>query len=117
MKNQGKLDSVTKNLNAIKARFINHIAAGEGLADFAISAPGLSLKQEITELRQNGLVFIGPIEMNRVQSSGKKILWNVAVPKTNDLPFLITDNTPKTWRIGETKPLPEKNGVTGISSI
>lgn len=117
LKKQSKLSLFTKNLNAIKARFIDHIASGEGLADFAISTPNLDLQQEIKTLQQQGLIFNGPILMERTNPNGQKIIWNVAVPKTNNLPFLIADETPRAWRLGTTKPLLEQNGVTGIASI
>ena len=42
LKKQNKLDFFTSNLNAIKARFVDHIASGEGLMDYAISAPHLN---------------------------------------------------------------------------
>ncbi len=115
LKKQNKLDAFTSNLNAIKARFIDHIASGEGIMDFAISAPHLNLQQIIAS--QQNQTLVGPIRMDRIRPDDKKIVWDVAVPKNNSLPFLITDITPKSWRTLKDQSITQQNGVTGIAEI
>lgn len=117
LKKQDRLASITVNLDAIKSRFIDHIAAGEGLADFAISASHLNLHQEIIALHKQGLSLAGPICMDRICPDEKKVVWDVAVPKTNSLPFLITDVTPRSLRAGKHRSFLQDNGVTGVASI
>jgi hypothetical protein len=117
LKSENKLGKWTGNLNAIETRFVNHVATGEGLADFALSKPALDLNEEIIDMHDLGLSLVGPIPMSRVRPDGKKLIWDVAIPETDSLPFLISDVTPRSLRLGVKRPSLQKNRVSGIASI
>lgn len=117
LKSQKKLNTLTDNLNALEARFVNHMAAGEGLTDFALSNSGSDLNAIIINLDNKGLNMLGPVPMNTGQFNKKNAVWDVAIPEPNGFPLLISDITPKNLRVGKSKLSIQKNGVTSIASI
>lgn len=115
LKMQNRLSLFTDNLNAIEARMANHIAQGEGIADFAFYDTKLDLNSFIIEMDDKGLNLLGPVP---VKSSNRvKTLWEVAVPESDALPLFISDVTPRALRTTKIKIDAQKNGVTGLARI
>ena len=74
LKKQNALNSITAPLNAIERRFINRLIYGEGLADFAFSAPDLNLDHEIVVLSGRNLVLTSPVAVHRVRADGEHMV-------------------------------------------
>lgn len=116
LKMQNRLNLFTDNLNAIETRMANHIAQGEGIADFAFYDYKLDLNSFIIEMDDQGVNLLGPVPMKSVNAGNRKILWDVAVPESESLPLFISDITPRALRTN-IKIDAHKNGVTGIARI
>ncbi len=119
LKNSDKLRTVMLKENVVQRRSVRHIALGEGLSDFALSADSLDWNATLPWLRSLGVQFADPIEMYRIQPDGKKIVWKIAMPSSDALPFLIQDVTPQALRknVGAIEREQKQLGVTGIAGI
>lgn len=115
LKQEGKLTAFMANNNIFQQRFMSHLADGEGLADFALSSHQLNWDTILTHLNTNNVIFIGPIAMSRIRPNHVKVMWTVATPISNALPFLIK------WQNKEILPknitAQSKLKIEGISNI
>lgn len=115
----GEFNKAMKDLDPMDRRFMLHLADGPGLRDVALSAPGLNLSEESTRVALSGLNFSSPIAMSRTGPKGN-VSYHVIVPEFENqmaFPFLITDDTPRSYRVQEVNASYHPNGATGIGSI
>ncbi|PWR71662.1 VOC family protein [Methanospirillum lacunae] len=115
----GEFDKAMNDLNPLDKRFMLHLAEGPGLRDFALSAPGINLTDESTSATLSGLNFSSPVAMSRTGARGN-VSYHVIVSEFENqmaFPFLITDDTPRSYRVQEVNASYHPNGATGIGSI
>jgi len=108
-----------KDLDLMDQRFMLHLADGPGVRDFALSVPGLNLTTEPSLVSSSGLNLSSPISMSRTSDLGE-VEWFVDVPLNDNqmsFPFLITDKTPRSYRVKEVDSAFHPNGATGIASV
>ena len=116
----GNFDAAMQRENAMDSRFMRHLADGPGPEDFAISYPGLNLSAAQDSAGQQGITLAGPIAMSRTRPDGVVAQWQVDVPVSGDtaaVPFLIEDNTPRSYRVPSGADAVQPNNVTGIRSV
>lgn len=99
----------------LQRRFLSHLADGEGLADLALATD--DLQAAIGRAVGRGLALDGPLPGARLRPDGQRVLWQVAVPREPDLPFLIADQTPRALRVPSGDAARHENGVTGIARV
>lgn len=115
----GVFSDVMKDLDLMDQRFMLHLAEGPGVRDFALSAPDLNLTTEPSVVSSSGLNLSNPIAMSRTSDLGE-VEWFVDVPLNDNqmsFPFLITDKTPRSYRVKEVNTTFHPNGATGIASV
>ena len=117
----GTFETAMAGSDAVQKRFMHHIAAGPGIADFALSAPGINLAFEVNRTGDYNLTMEGPIPMSRIRPDGFVLSWQVDVPvgqNATALPFLIRDVTPRSYRVPAAgNATVHANGATGIQNI
>jgi hypothetical protein len=94
-------------------RWWRHVAAGEGLIDFAL-LPGL-IEHDVAAARARGLAITGPFAGGRERPDGVRLSWQTAQAEAPELPFLCGDVTPRELRV----PAPghHPNGASGIFRV
>jgi catechol 2,3-dioxygenase-like lactoylglutathione lyase family enzyme len=86
--------------------------AGEGIVDFALLPD--DMETDLAAVRGRGLDMEGPIAGGRIRPDGVTVEWQIARPKTTDLPFWCYDVTARVLRV----PIGEHpNAATGISQV
>ncbi len=106
--------------NAMDARFMHHLGEGAGLRDFAIWYPGINLSTSRQDAGRQGFALDGPIPMSRTRPDGIDVRWQVSVPVSADsgaLPFLISDDTPRVYRVPGGNATVHPNHAAGIERI
>lgn len=94
------------------ARFRINAGKGEGLTDYAL------LAEDIGAVTASGVPVEGPTSGGRQNPGGAQMRWQVAMPHSPALPFVIADETARALRVPERSPAREQpNGVTGIAEI
>lgn len=96
-------------------RFAQTAREGGGLAAFALLPDDVT--EDLEAARSRGLVIEGPIEGGRLRPDGKRIVWQLGIPQTTDLPFLCGDVTPRMMRVPDGAALRHENGVQGVVMI
>ncbi len=99
----------------IERRFLGHFAKGAGLVDFALLASPIS--SAVHAARERGLAIEGPFTMSRVRSDGERLEWQVAIPLSNDLPFLIQDVTRREKRVPYREGAAHRIGASGAAEL
>lgn len=89
--------------------------AGPGLVDYAVLPDDFDA--DLARARAAGIVMDGPIEGGRLQPDGTRIAWRSARPPEPDIPFLVTDVTPRDLRVPTGAARRHANGVTGVAGI
>ncbi|WP_449257385.1 VOC family protein [Bosea sp. (in: a-proteobacteria)] len=89
--------------------------AGPGFVDYAL-LPG-DFEAGIARQRAAGIALDGPVEGSRLQPDGSRIAWRSARPVEPDIPFLVTDITPRDLRVPAGAARRHPNGVTGIAGV
>ncbi len=115
----GIFSNAMQDLDQMDQRFMLHLAEGPGVRDFALSATGLNLTNEPSLVSSSGLNLSNPIAMSRISDLGE-VEWFVDVPLNDNkmsFPFLITDKTPRSYRVKEVNSTFHPNGATGIASL
>jgi len=102
-------------IDAIGRRFLPHLTRTgvcdvvlrhNSLADFAISA------------QRRGLASEGPLAMGRERPDGQRLAWELLLPDTFELPFVIDDSTPREWRVPQDPAVSHHaNGATGVGEV
>ncbi len=96
-------------------RWWRHVAAGEGLIEFALLAG--EIEAAVAGAAARGLHLDGPFSGGRERPDGVYIQWQSAFPVTPELPFLCGDVTPRDLRAPHGEVCHHPNGVTGIGRI
>ncbi len=92
-----------------------HVAAGEGLIDFAL-LPG-DTAEDVTAARARGLEIAGPYPGGRNRPDGVRLEWQTARPASPELPFLCGDVTPRELRVPGPNAWDHDNGVRGLARV
>lgn len=96
-------------------RWWRHVAAGEGLIDFALTPSSTS--EVIAVAQTRGLDMDGPRPGGRQRPDGQEVRWEIGMPTTPELPFLCGDVTPRALRVPEGQIRQQENGVVGIDQV
>lgn len=101
---------------AASHRWGRHQQTGyEGFVDFAL------LPHDVTQVVQaaqaRDLPYQGPIEGGRVRPDGERLVWQLGIPPTPDLPFLCGDVTHRALRVREGDVRTHANGVQGVAAL
>jgi hypothetical protein len=117
LRKEGKLDDVLKSQNIMDKRFLEHLSTTEGLVDFALEMTGKeNIADFVKRVNASGIMkYEGPISMKRIKPDGKVIKWQVYVPHTDELPFLIYWETKEKFYSSEVAQ--KKLGLLGIEGI
>lgn len=89
--------------------------AGPGLVDYAVLPD--DFEGDLARARAAGIVMEGPIEGGRLQPDGARLAWRSARPPEPDIPFLVTDVTPRDLRVPTGAARRHPNGVTGVAGV
>lgn len=89
--------------------------AGPGLVDYAVLPE--DFEADLARARAAGIVLGGPIEGGRLQPDGASLAWRSARPPEPDIPFFVTDVTPRDLRVPTGAARRHPNGVTGVAGI
>jgi catechol 2,3-dioxygenase-like lactoylglutathione lyase family enzyme len=99
----------------IERRFLGHFGKGTGLVDFAPLASPIG--SAVHAARERGLAIEGPFTMSRARPDGERLEWQVAIPLSNDLPFLIEDITLREKRVPYGEAAAHRIGVSGAAEL
>lgn len=89
--------------------------AGPGLVDYAVLPD--AFEADLARARAAGIVLEGPIDGGRLQADGTRLAWRSARPPEPDIPFLVTDVTPRDLRVPTGAARRHANGVTGVAGV
>lgn len=87
---------------------------GGGIVDYALHTE--RLEQQLDLIRERGLVIAGPIEGYRNQTNGTKLAFQWGLSH-DQLPFLITDITPRNLRVPIQETGKHTNGSVGMKEL
>lgn len=90
-------------------------AAGPGFVDYAL-LPN-DFEADVARTRAAGIEIAAPIDGARLRPDGVRIAWTSARPPEPDIPFLVSDVTPRVLRVPDGEALRHANGVTGIAGV
>lgn len=90
-------------------------SAGEGFVDYALLPD--DFEADVARTRAAGVEINGPIDGARLRPDGVKIAWTSARPPEPDIPFFVTDFTPRVLRVPDGEALHHANGVTGVAGV
>lgn len=93
-------------------RWWPHVAAGEGLIDFALLPHAIAA--DVAAAQARGLRLIGPLDGGRMRHDGVQIAWQTAYGRAAELPFLCGDVTPRSLRVPAGLAQQHPNGAVGI---
>lgn len=116
LRRAGLLNPTLRGRSSVLARFMRHVAVGEGLADYALLLDPID--SEMPRIRQRGLHLDGPYPGERLRPDGRKIAWTFAIPSNHDVPFLLKDQTPRPLRVpDDAESITHANGATGLEEV
>ena len=104
----------TDPATGLSARLLR-LEPDEGLVDFALHTADLAAT--VAAARAAGLTLSDPAPAGRARTDGTRLAWETSRPASPDLPFLITDRTPREWRVPGGAAAQHANGVTGIHGL
>jgi catechol 2,3-dioxygenase-like lactoylglutathione lyase family enzyme len=87
----------------------------EGFVTYALLPE--DTERDIEAARERGLEYDGPRSGGRQRPDGQRVEWQIATPRTLDLPFLCGDVTPRELRVPTGDARQHPNGATGIAEI
>jgi hypothetical protein len=101
-------------------RWFARLRNGGGLVDFCLL--GDDLPSEIAAIRERGIAYPEPFDMERLTPSGTRIAWKLSTPPgavgENGWPFMIEDTTPRDLRVPhEQDEIAHGNGAIGVAGI
>lgn len=106
---------MSRTRSGLERRFLQRAGAGEGIIDFALIPA--KLDEVISRAARGGVGMEGPMTGGRKRPDGEEIRWEMALPLSRDLPFLVSDLTDPAHR----RPQPEEcihaNGANGIAEV
>lgn len=88
---------------------------GEGIVDFALLPTETGAVVSAAQAR--GLDYEAPYEGGRLRPDGTQLRWRNARARSQDLPFLCGDLTPRTLRVPEGDARVHANGATGVARL
>jgi len=92
-----------------------HVAAGEGLIDFALLPSAIA--EDVAAAQSRGLEIHGPHPGGRLRPDGVRVAWQTARPAAPGMPFLCGDVTPRELRVPQGELRAHANGVAGIAGV
>lgn len=102
-------------MDAISRRFLPHLSR-TGVCDLVLRRSGLA--QWAATAQRRGIVSEGPLAMGRERPDGRRLAWELLLPDTYELPFLIDDMTPREWRVPQDPAVTRhENGATGVETV
>ena len=104
----------TEPATGLSARLLR-LEPDEGLVDFALHTSDLGAT--VAAARAAGLTLSDPAPSGRARPDGTRLAWESSRPASPDLPFLITDTTPRELRVPGGAAAQHANGVTGIHHL
>ncbi|MBX0329929.1 VOC family protein [Oscillochloris sp. ZM17-4] len=93
----------------------HHVAAGQGLIDFAL-LPG-DTAEDVAAARARGLEMDGPYHGGRNRPDGVRLEWQTARAASPELPFFCGDVTPRALRVPGADTWDHDNGVRGLTRV
>ncbi|EZP57779.1 VOC family protein [Delftia sp. RIT313] len=88
---------------------------GEGIVDFALLPTETGAVVAAAQAR--GLDYEAPYEGGRLRPDGAQLRWRNARARSQDLPFLCGDLTPRALRVPEGDARVHPNGATGVARL
>lgn len=88
---------------------------GEGLVDFALLPSETGAVVAAAQAR--GLAYEAPYEGGRLRPDGAQLRWRNARARSQDLPFLCGDLTPRVLRVPEGDARVHANGAAGVARL
>lgn len=88
---------------------------GEGIVDFALLPTETGAVVSAAQAR--GLDYEAPYEGGRLRPDGAQLRWRNARARSQDLPFLCGDLTPRALRVPEGDARVHANGATGVARL
>ena len=88
---------------------------GEGIVDFALLPTETGAVVAAAQAR--GLDYEAPYEGGRLRPDGAQLRWRNARARSQDLPFLCGDLTPRALRVPEGDARVHANGATGVARL
>ena len=88
---------------------------GEGIVDFALLPTETGAVVSAAQVR--GLDYEAPYEGGRLRPDGAQLRWRNARARSQDLPFLCGDLTPRALRVPEGDARVHANGATGVARL
>ncbi len=89
--------------------------AGPGFVDYAVLPD--DFEADLARARTAGIILDGPVEGGRLQPDSTRLAWRSARPPEPDIPFLVTDVTPRELRVPAGAARLHANGVTGVAGV
>ncbi len=93
----------------------HHVAAGEGLIDFALLPSAIA--EDLDAARARGLPLEGPFPGGRLRPDGVRLEWQTGRATSADLPFFCADVTPRALRVPHGEAHVHPNGAQGVASL
>lgn len=102
-------------IDPVGRRFLPHLAR-VGVCDLALHGPELG--SIAAAARAGGERPEGPIDMGRARPDGRALAWQLLMPDTLELPFMVADGTPRSWRVpAGPADVVHANGATGVECV
>mgnify|MGYP001281082941 CR=1 FL=1 len=89
--------------------------ARAGLVDWVVATDRID--ETVARLQGAGQAWSDPERGHRMRPDGLEVAWRSAFPADPTLPFLITDLTPRDYRVPTAAAREHENGVRGISRL
>lgn len=109
------LELIAFKREAPEHRWWRHVAAGEGLIDWALLPSDIA--SDIAAASVQGIVYTGPVGGGRQRPDGQELRWQTGLPPSTDLPFFCADVTPRSLRVPQGEAQAHANGATGIAAL
>jgi hypothetical protein len=90
-------------------------ATGQGLVHFALCP--LAVDITVAHARAHRLAIDGPYDGGRVRPDGRHVLWQAAMPRGLDTPFLCADVTDRSLRVPGGDDALHENGAIAVDRI
>jgi hypothetical protein len=101
----GTLAEWLKTQPQLAQRFLPAFTQADGVADLVLRTS--SLAEALERLREADVEIEGPVPMSRMRPDGVEVAWQLALPASRTLPFLIEDVTDMALRV----PVPASSAI------
>jgi hypothetical protein len=115
-----ELIAPTEQGKTAEHRWFERLRKGGGLVDYCLL--GKDLTSEIASVRERGIEYPEPFDMERAKPDGTRIAWKLSTPPgkvgEHGWPFMIEDTTPRDLRVPqEPDQIAHENGATGVAGM